>query len=236
MKPFMDHEDLILADVENDNTPLYLSKITCSRLEKQNNDLTLMLHSLEVTARGLAQLATVEPDHPSEVIVLDIETTGLSWIEAEILQISIISGTGETLYNSYLRPLHHMAWPEAEKINKITPSMVADAPNIYHEMPKINGILKHAKTIIGYNHAGFDLPFLKQFGAVVPDAAEINDVMLEFAPIYGEWDNVHDDYRWKSLIDCAAYYGYDQGEDAAHNSLSDCRATLHCYHAIHQSE
>ena len=42
----------------------------------------------------------------------------------------------------------------------------------------------------------------------------------------------HDDHRWKSLIDRAAYYGYDQGDDAAHNSLSDCRATLHCYHAM----
>lgn len=37
------------------------------------------------------------------------------------------------------------------------------------------------------------------------------------------------------LTTCANYYGYDWGEDNAHNSLSDCRATLFCYQQIQKN-
>ncbi len=204
----------------------------CTRLNTRNIELELTVHNLEVTARNIARHAVIEPEQPSDLIVIDIETTGLSRVDDEILQVSIIGGDGKTLYNSYLKPLRCTEWAEAEKINHISPAMVAEAPNIYLEMPKINGILKHAKTIVGYNQAGFDIPFLQMFGAVVPETAQIYDVMLEFAPIYGEWSEYHQSYKWQNLGTCAGHYDYDWGSDTAHDSLADCRATLHCYLAM----
>ena len=58
--------------------------------------------------------------------------------------------------------------------------------------------------------------------------------MMDFAPIYGEWSEYHGDYKWQSLSTCAAYYGYDWGEDKAHDSLADCKATLFCYNRIRE--
>ena len=63
---------------------------------------------------------------------------------------------------------------------------------------------------------------------------EIVDVMMDFAPIYGEWSEYHDDYKWQSLSTCAAYFGYDWGEDKVHDSLADCKATLFCYNRIRE--
>ena len=180
--------------------------------QSYDNDLKIIL--LENTVRYLARHALIEPESPTDTIVLDIETTGLNLIDDEILQLSIIAGSGETLYDSYFKPLHLTKWDAAQKIN---------------------GILKHAKTIIGYNHLNFDIPFLQLFSAVFPADAALFAVMTAFAPIYGEWDDEHNGYKWQRLSTCAAYYGYDWGADTAHNSLADCRATLHCYRAILQN-
>lgn len=174
----------------------------------------------------------VQPEVQADLIVIDIETTGLDIEHDEPLQISIIDGDGKTLYNSYLKPLYVSEWTEAMRINHITPEMVADAPNIYEEMPKINSILRQAKKIIGYNHIGFDIPFLESFGAVIPEQAEQIDVMLDFAPVYGDYNEYLGDYKWQKLTTCAAYYHYEWGDDKSHDSLADCRATLHCYHKM----
>lgn len=187
---------------------------------------------LKKVAGQLAKQSLQPLTETHETIVIDIETTGLDCCEDEILQVSIISDSGKTLYDSYIKPIFTESWKDAERIHHITPEMVADAPTIYEEMPKINAILRNAKRIIGYNHSEFDNPFLKQCGAVFPEDAEIYDVMLEFAPIYGEWNDHYANYKWQKLATCADYYGYDWGCDIAHNSLSDCRATLYCYNKI----
>ena len=58
------------------------------------------------------------------------------------------------------------------------------------------------------------------------------DIMHEFSPIYGEYSEYFGNYKWQTLETCANYYGYDWGNDKAHDSLSDCRAVLFCYQAM----
>ena len=174
-------------------------------------------------------------DKSADVIVIDTETTGLSPTEDELLQVSIISDIGETLYNSYIRPTHHTEWKEAQAVNKISPEMVADSPTIFEEMPKINAILRKAKKVIGYN-TYFDLNFISACGGINIENERVVDVMEMFAPIYGEWIESFGSYKWQKLVTCAAYYNYFWGNDKAHDSLADCRATLHCYKAITAAE
>lgn len=50
-----------------------------------------------------------------------------------------------------------------------------------------------------------------------------------FAAIYGEFSPKHGDFKFKNLSTCADYFGYDWGEETAHNSLADCRATAFCH-------
>lgn len=63
-------------------------------------------------------------------IVIDTETTGLNADTDELLQVSIIDSQGNTLFNSYIKPLFTENWDGAMAVNHITPEMVANAPNI----------------------------------------------------------------------------------------------------------
>lgn len=160
-------------------------------------------------------------------IVIDTETTGLNPYDDELLQVSIIDGQGNSLFNSYIKPLYTDNWNKAMAVNHITPETVATAPNILEVKQEISRIINSAHTIIGYN-VDFDLGFLSNIGIRNENAA-IVDVMEDFADIYGEWSEQYGCHKWQKLTKCAEYYGYDWGTDIAHDSLADCRATLYCY-------
>ena len=162
---------------------------------------------------------------PEKVMVLDIETTGLHAPEDEVLSLAIIDGTGETLFYDSFKPEHNTAWPEAQAVNGISPDDVADGSIFTEETEYINLLLAKAAVIVGYNHEGFDLPFLAQFGVCPPEDVKLADVMVDYAEIKGEWDKNHQDWKWQKLVDCAAHYGYHYH---AHDSLGDAGATLFC--------
>lgn len=171
-------------------------------------------------------------------IVIDTETTGFSPSADELLQVAIIDGEGNTLFNSYLRPEKVNSWPEAQRVNGITPEMVKDAPTIRDVLPEIQRIVSGANAIVGYN-VGFDYSFLLCAGCefrgvdTEPPACELVDVMEMFAPVYGEWNEYYGGFKWQKLTTAAAHFGYDWGEDNAHDALADCRATLFVWKKLH---
>ena len=169
---------------------------------------------------------------PEDIICFDIETTGLSHNHDEILQLSIINGKGDVLFNEYIRPKHTTSWPSTQKIHGISPEMVANKPTIDEYIPQLDDIFSKAKIITGYNIKSFDRHFIMSAGITIPDSAKIFDVMIEFAPIYGE-KCCTDSHRYKKqkLSVCAEYYGY-KGTGTFHDSLEDVRATLHCYWGV----
>ena len=167
-------------------------------------------------------------------IVIDTETTGLNADTDELLQVSIIDSQGNTLFNSYIKPLFTENWDGAMAVNHITPEMVANAPNIIEVKQEINKIINSANVIVGYN-TDFDLSFLSAVG-IENSKATVIDVMQDFADIYGEWSDKYGCNKWQKLTKCAEYYGYDWGTDIAHDSLADCKATLYCYQKMLQEE
>lgn len=171
----------------------------------------------------------------SDTIVIDVETTGLNNEVDELLQVSIINTKADVLYNSYIRPLFNFSWTEAQYVNSISPYMVKDSPTILTECAKINAILSDADVVIGYN-TEFDLSFLSSVGCEIKNKAKVIDVMKDFAEIYGEWSEYYDNYKWQKLSTCAEYYGYNWGDDKAHDSLADCLATLYCYNKINDKK
>ena len=165
------------------------------------------------------------------IICVDTETTGKYSGRDEILQLAIIDGTGKVLFNELIKPARRKRWPDAQEINGITPAMVKDKQPLLFYKHKLNAIFYSASMVVGYN-LEFDLDFLKKGGIDVSydeyDSHLYYDVMKEFAPIYGQYDAYHDDYRYKKLKTCARYYKY-KWVGNAHDALADAKATLHCY-------
>ncbi len=160
-------------------------------------------------------------------VVFDVETTGLVAGRDEILQFSAIDEMGNILMNTYIKPTIKKTWPNAQRVNGISPEMVSEAPCFSDVREEIQRIFDNASELITYN-GRFDIGFLSAAGIKFKDIPSF-DVMLAFAPIYGEWNNHYGAYKWKKLTTCADYYGYKFN---AHDSLEDVRATLYCYKKI----
>lgn len=170
-------------------------------------------------------------ENPELVRVIDTETTGLSPDEDRLLQLSILDGNGEVLFDSYIHPYGVSSWPKAQSINGISPAMVRDSPSMSELRPRVEDVLKDAVLIIGYNPY-FDISFLKAAGVEIP-RADVCDVMEDYAPIAGEWaeraNGGQGGWKWQKLVNCAGHYGY---RFHAHDSLEDTKATLHCCRCV----
>lgn len=181
--------------------------------------------ALYVKGGDLEEIRRIEP---SRIVVFDTETTGTDKERDEILQISMIDGTGAVLLSTYVKPTHTDAWPEAEAINKIGPAMVADAPTFDEIRARVSEIIRSADLLVGYN-LSFDLGFIRAAGVSKRQKTLTFDVMKEFAPVAGEWSDWKHDWKWQRLSSCAAHYGYTF---SAHDALEDTKATLHCFQSM----
>jgi DNA polymerase-3 subunit epsilon len=166
--------------------------------------------------------------HPEKAICLDVETTGVDPSTAEIVQLSIINYNGNTLFNEYIKPDKAKIWPGAEAVHHISPLKVLNKPHLSFYQEKLKKIFDSAELIIAYNGDHYDIPIIARYGFPELREKQSYDVMLEFAPIYGAWDDYHGSYTWQKLSVCADYYGY-HGDENFHDSLEDVRATLFCY-------
>lgn len=164
---------------------------------------------------------------PGGLLILDTETTGLDPHRDDVLELSIINGSGRALvkgcrYGSKLR-----RWPDAEAVNGIRPFMVRHLQPLSDDAPRISGLLRRASVIAGYN-VFFDIGFLEYHNVRMPGSVQYFDVMEAFAEVYGEWagwlNNGNGGWRWQKLTKAGRYYDLDTV--GAHGSFKDCQLTL----------
>lgn len=151
-----------------------------------------------------------------KILCLDIETTGFSQSD-EILQMSIIDGEMNVLFNQYFKPSKKETWPKAQAINHISPEMVASERPFSEYSKDITAILSSAYMICGYNSDFFDIPFLKRYKVSCPNVPSF-DAMKMF-------QLVTKSKHAQKLTECAEYYHFDF---QAHDSLEDTKATMYC--------
>ncbi len=169
-----------------------------------------------------------------DIIVVDIETTGLDDYDDEIIQLSVLNENENVLFNKYLRPTRKTEWSEAEVVNHITYDMVKDKTDIGQELENVQEIISAADNIVSCN-AGFVVGFLRRAGVTFSSSQRAIDIMETFAEIYGEFDDNFLDYRYRTLSECAAHYGYEW-DGKPHNSLADAKAVLHCFKQIKKGD
>ena len=159
-----------------------------------------------------------------EILVFDTETTGLSSVLDEIIQITILDGYGSVLFNSYIKPTRHETWSDAERINHISPNMVSNAPYFHDVRSHIQNLFNHAKLVVGYN-VDFDINFVTAAGIVV--SGQKFDVMMAFKSYISDIEK-KPHYKCR-LTQCAEYFGYSY---TPHDSVEDANATLFCFNQL----
>jgi len=149
--------------------------------------------------------------------ILDTETTGLLKTIPQACQIAVISGTGETLLNSLVKPTKPIG-AGATRAHGIADDMVAQAPGFPDLYPLIVDCFRDREVII-YNSA-FDIQvvrnccFAHDLPEIFTDEQRVSCAMRWYAQWVGDWSDTHGSYKFKKL----------PGGD--HTALGDCLATL----------
>ncbi len=116
-------------------------------------------------------------------VVFDCETTGLSpYYGDKICEIGAVKLDGDKIVDKYcylINPQRDISY-EAYMVNKITPSMLKDAPTIDKILPSFLKFIEGNK-LAAYN-AGFDISFLnsalKDYGYENLDSKEVIDIYI----------------------------------------------------------
>ena len=99
----------------------------------------------------------------SEFVVFDLETTGRSWLEHEILQIAAVRITNGVIdekarFHSYIKPKYGIP-PFIQSYTGITPAKVSKAPTAKDALKKFSKFVGEA-VLIAHNCFGFDMLFI----------------------------------------------------------------------------
>lgn len=162
-----------------------------------------------------------------KVVILDTETTGLE-DDARIVEISIITASGEVLLDTLVNPGSPIP-AEASDIHGITDAMVATAPSFGEILDRLTTVLDGRRCLIyhqpydfgrlhweltgHYRTAGHDNPEASA-GAWL-EAMTLEDVMIPYSDWVGDWNDYWGNNTWQPL-------------NGGHRALGDCRAVIEC--------
>lgn len=167
-------------------------------------------------------------------VYIDTEGTGLNPDTEAMLEIAIVDDAGNVLLDSLIAPPAGIdAWPQAQAIHGITPTMVAGAPSLATITPKIEEAVRGRDVVI-YN-AAFDTGFL---GTLLDTARSVTCCMEAWSEYVNEWDARFQRPRWQNLASAAAAVGFSWPGNA-HRALADtlaCRAVWQYLHNPQERE
>lgn len=164
-----------------------------------------------------------------EFIVLDSETTGLN-LEAyddEIIELAIISSSGEVLFSSPIQTQDPKRQDLATHIHGITSEELQSAPRFPELWPQIESILQKYPRVLVYN-AAFDedmmLTMCRLHDCKLPEGYW-ECLMEKYAVYHGAWNSKYRSYTWQKLaVACSCLNVEIQGE--WHRATADAMNTL----------
>lgn len=176
------------------------------------------------------ELLRLVKDDPGRILSVDLEMTD-HYPTAEILQVSIVDGYGETVMDRYFKPERIREWSDTVAVHHITPDMVKDAPFFRMHRQEIGHLLSGASLLVGYGIRS-DLDWLLFNRVRLP--ADLPCIDLQRAFQYAVRDDEKAPHSL-ALANCAAYYGF-QGESQWHDSRADAAASIFCFYRLLEDE
>jgi len=160
------------------------------------------------------------------VIVLDIETTGLSPYRNKITEIAaarVINGKIIDKYHTLINPKTPIP-SFITRLTGINDDMVKDAPTINEVIPSLKKFL--ANDIIVAHNASFDCNFLSHNFYLYEKTAFENPRLCTVKLA----NRVHSDLPSKKLSAMCEYYGVIN--ETAHRAMSDVEATIKIFYGM----
>ncbi|MGW7222446.1 exonuclease domain-containing protein [Streptomyces sp. NPDC054826] len=159
------------------------------------------------------------------LVVLDTETTGLD-PEACVVELAVISGSGDVLLDTLVNPGRPIP-ADASEIHGITDEAVASAPTFGQILVSLTAALDGRRCLIWnapydkgrlrweltrhYRAAGHADPAAS--AAAWLDGMTLEDAMVPYSDWYGDWNDYFGNYQWQPL-------------GGGHRALGDVRAVL----------
>lgn len=174
-----------------------------------------------------------------ELIVFDLETTGVDRKNDQIIQFSALKiDTTENkilkTYDTYVQPIGAYSISiGAYYKHKITPEFLSDKPYLHEIAQDIVDFFKGCDNILTYNGNGFDIPFLKtelnKYGYDIDFVSKnCYDAFLEERRRNGiSLENTYKRYAGRTMEEAGL---------VAHNALSDIKGTYSVFVAQQRIE
>ena len=160
-------------------------------------------------------------------VVFDLETTGLSCYENEIVEIGAIKVENNRVlgtYSSFVKPKHNIPY-YITRINGISNQMVKNAPGIdcaLSEFLEFTG----EYPLLGHNIINFDMKFINAASEALYGEVVNNDYIDTLRLSRQHLRNINS----YSLSSLCQYFGIDTV--GAHRAMADCEMTNRVYQAL----
>jgi DNA polymerase III epsilon subunit-like protein len=169
--------------------------------------------------RNDAILWAIQKLNEGNFVILDTETTGTAE-DDQILQIGIVSSTGDCIYSGLVKPIGVQGFDAAAvAVHGISFDMVKNAPTLDEIIEEVSRKVS-GRTVLAYNSA-FDKRLIRQScsRAKVPTPNwNWECVMLQYSKFIGEPGRYNGEYKWQKLPRTDV--------KQAHDATADCLLTL----------
>lgn len=171
------------------------------------------------------QIEEAEPNKDNSYIIFDLETTGLSVYQDQIIEIAalkICNGEIIDTFESLVNP--HFDLPKRIiKITGINDLMLASAPDIQDVIFDFKEFIGDF-TVIGHNIRTFDLIFVKR----AYFEYEVGSFENDFIDTLTISRKLYPELSHHKLSDLVEYLDIEQSKNF-HRALADCEYTYKCY-------
>lgn len=158
--------------------------------------------------------------------VIQLETTGLDEAKDEILKIVVLDRFGNAMVNTLFKPAKNSSWPDAERVNHISPRDVADAPFLGGSALRTLEEQLSAFSVLITNGAEFTKKFLDTAQVKYPEILGISNLFKSYMNRNGL------DMSCR-LDTCATHFGYSEKDLSPYlKAFSKAAKIWYCYQKL----